>query len=216
METFNASCRMAVQAAKTSLNDLHLRGASPHESVFIRLPHPFQLLPIRSMHLIDRLLIRRRLLHNLHRPTHNNIKRSSIRHQTDIIIEYPTTVEEWHSKPDHLLEPELERLDLRVRLKLIVEVVLAEPDDGYEISAVADGELDESLAAIEHDVHCAGLCVEGFAGAADDDGDCAAHALAVYAAFREEVVAGFARDAGEAHLEDIFAVEGDAEVGVEG
>lgn len=56
--------------------------------------------------------------------------------------------------------------------------------------------------------------IQRFARAADDDGDGAAHAFAVGAAFAQEILAGFAGYGGEAHGKDVVTVEGDAEVGV--
>ena len=121
-------------------------------------------------------------------------------------------------EPQHLLHRHLDLIDRRVgvRLDLVVEVVFAEREDGDEIRAGADGELDEAHAALEDEAQGVGLGVEGLAGAADDDGDGAAHALAVGAAAAEQIFAGLARHGGEAQQQGVVAVEGDAEVGVEG
>jgi len=103
-----------------------------------------------------------------------------------------------------------------VRLHLVVQVVFAKREDGDEIGARADGELDEAFAALEHEAEAVRLGVEALAGAADDDRDGAAHAFVVGAAAREDVFAALTRDGGEAEGEGVVAVEGDAEVGVEG
>ena len=57
--------------------------------------------------------------------------------------------------------------------------------------------------------------VERLARAADDDGDGAAHALAVGAAARQQVQARLPRHGAQAQREDVVAVQRDAEVGVE-
>ena len=104
---------------------------------------------------------------------------------------------------------------VRRRVELIVQVVLAEAQHRHEVGAVADRELHEALAPLEHKAQCAGLRVERLRGTAHDDRDGAAHALAVDAAAAEEVGAGLARDGVEADGQGPVAVEGDAEVGVE-
>ncbi|KFY62769.1 hypothetical protein V496_04399, partial [Pseudogymnoascus sp. VKM F-4515 (FW-2607)] len=99
--------------------------------------------------------------------------------------------------------------------KLVVQLVLAEPQHGHQIRPRAQRHLDEAVAPREDEPHGAGARVEGLARAADDDGDCAAHALAVHPPLAEEILAALAAHGGEAEGEDVLAVEGDAEVGVE-
>jgi hypothetical protein len=127
-------------------------------------------------------------------------------------------MEQRHSEPEHLLHHQLRFVHIRMlgRIKLLVEIVFTESKDGYDVGALADGELDETFALLEDEFEGPWLRVERFARAADDDGDGAAHPLAVAATLGENVFAAFARDGGEAHAKSVIAVERDAEVGVEG
>ena len=127
-------------------------------------------------------------------------------------------MEQRHGEPEHFLDHQLRFVHVWVlgRIELLVEVVFAESEHGDEIGALADRELDEPLALLEDEFKRARFGVEGFARAADDDGDGTAHAFAVAAAFGEDVFAAFARDGRKAHAQGVVAVKRDAEVGVEG
>ena len=127
-------------------------------------------------------------------------------------------MEQRDRKPEQLLNHELRFMHkgVLVRLHLVVEVVFAEGEDGDEVRAGADGEFDEALSAFQDEPEAVWEGVEALAGAADDDGDGAAHAFVVGAAAGEDVLAALAGDRGEAHGKCVVAVERDAEVGVEG
>jgi len=126
-------------------------------------------------------------------------------------------VEQRHGEPEHFLDHQLRFVHVWVlgRVELLVEVVFAESEHGDKVGALADRELDEPLALLEDEFQRARFSVKGFARAADNDGDGAAHAFAVAAAFGKDVFAAFARDRGEAHAESVVAVEGHAEIGIE-
>lgn len=158
------------------------------------------------------------LLHDLDRLAHDHVQWPAVGHHADVVVEDAAGVEERDGEPEQLLDDELGFVHERVpvRLHLVVEVVFAEREDGDEVGAGADGELDEAFAALEHEAEAVGLGVEALAGTADDDRDGAAHAFVVGAAVREDVFAALARDGGEAEGEGVVAIEGDAEVGVEG
>ncbi len=158
------------------------------------------------------------LLHHLDRLAHHHVQRPPVRHHAHVVVEHPSGVEERDREPQQLLDHELRFVHqgVLVRLHLVVQVVFAKREDGDEIGARADGELDEAFAALEHEAEAVRLGVEALAGAADDDRDGAAHAFVVGAAAREDVFAALTRDGGEAEGEGVVTVEGDAEVGVEG
>ena len=127
-------------------------------------------------------------------------------------------MEQRNGETEQLLDNELDFVDERVLLglDLVVELVFAKGEDRDEIGAGADGELDEALAALEHEAEKVRLRVERFASATDNNRYGATHAFAICAASREQVLTGFAGHGGEAEGESVVAVEGDAEVGVEG
>ena len=104
---------------------------------------------------------------------------------------------------------------MRLRPDLVVQVVLPEGQHGHEVGAGADTQLDEALATLQHEAQGVRASVERLARAADDDGDGAAHTLAVGPAARQEVLARLARHGGQPERERVVAVERDAEVGVQ-
>ena len=75
----------------------------------------------------------------------------------------------------------------------------AESEDRHEVRAGPDGQLDEPLAALEHEAERVRLRVERFPGAAHDDRDAPPHPLSVRTAARQQVLTGFAGDGGESH-----------------
>jgi hypothetical protein len=127
-------------------------------------------------------------------------------------------MEQRHSKSKHFLHHQLRLVHVWVlcRIELLVQVVFAESQDGDHISALADGELDETLPLLKDQFERARFGIEGFARAADNNGNGAAHSLTIATALGEDVFAALAGDGGEAHSQGVIAVEGHAEVGVEG
>jgi hypothetical protein len=127
-------------------------------------------------------------------------------------------MEQRHSKSKHFLHHQLRLVHVWVlcRIELLVQVVFAESQDGDHISALADGELDETLPLLKDQFERARFGIEGFARAADNNSNGAAHSLTIAAALGEDVFAALAGDGGEAHSQGVVAVEGHAEVGVEG
>lgn len=184
------------------------------------LPDPLQLGHIQRMHLVHVPIVHLAalgLLHDLDRSPGHDVHRLAVRHESDVVIEDAARVEQGDGEADPFLDQELPFVDQRVRVRgdLVVEVVFAESEDGDQVGARADGEFDEAFAALEHEPESVRLGVEGFPGSADDDGDGAAHAFVVGAAFGEDVLAGFAGDGSKAHGECPITVKGDAEIGVE-
>ena len=123
-----------------------------------------------------------------------------------------------YGKAQNPLHKHLPLMDPRmgIRIQLVVNVILAERQHGDQIRPRTNSKLDKPLAALQHQAQRMGFRVQRLSRAADDDGDGAAHALAVAAAFRQNVLAALARHGGQAHAQGVVAVEGDAEVGVEG
>ena len=127
-------------------------------------------------------------------------------------------MEQRDSKPQHLLHRQLRPMHKRMSrpIELIIQVVLPETQTRHQIRAAPDRELDESLPSLQNQSQRARHGIQRFPRAADDDGDGAAHTLVVGSAVGEEVLAGLARDGGEAHAEGVVAIQRDAEIGVEG
>lgn len=170
------------------------------------------------MDLIHIPLLRLDLLHHLNRPAHDHVQRPPVRQHAVIVVENAPGVEQRDRESEQLFHHELRFVHqwVPVRLHLVIEIVFAKREHWDEVGARADRELYEAFAAFEDEAEAVGEGVEGFAGAANDDCDCAAHAFAVGAAAGKDILAALARDGGEAQGEGVVAVQGYAEVGVEG
>ena len=170
------------------------------------------------MKLVQVRLVRLGVLFHLDRPADDHIQRVPIRQHAVVVIENASRVEKRHGESEEFLDSHLDLVDGRVgvRMHLFVEVVFAERQDGHEIGAGADGQLDEPLAPFEDEAQRAWLCVQRLPGPAHDDSDCTTHPFAVGAATGEKVFTRLAGYGGKAHCEGVVAVEGDAEVGIEG
>jgi len=155
---------------------------------------------------------------DLNRLAHHNIHRPSIRHDAYIIVEHTPSMKHGRGKPKYLLHPQLQAVQTRMLLgvELFVDVVFAKCNHRHKVRASFNSQPDEALATVEHETQSAWVGFEGFARPADDDGDGTRHAAAVETAGGEQGGTGLFRDGGDAHPEEIVAVEGDAEVGVEG
>lgn len=131
------------------------------------------------MHTVDVLLPGFGILDHADRSPNDDVQRAAVRHQADVVVEHAARVEQRDREAEEFLDEELELVDARVRVgrELVVEVVLPEGEDGDQIRAGADRHLDEAFAALEDEAEGTGLCVEGFARAADYDGDGAAHSF---------------------------------------
>ena len=167
------------------LDNLQLARPLLGKPILMLIPQPHQLLDILLMHLVHILGIRMLILHDADRFSNDDVDRPAVGHHTHIVIEDAAGVKDGHRKAHNFLDEELEPVEQGVGLAvdLVVDVVFAEREDGDQVGAGADGHLDEALAAAEDEADDAGAGVEGLASAADDDGDGAAHAFAVVAAF---------------------------------
>ena len=169
------------------------------------------------MDLVDVGLIRVAVLDDGDGFADDDVQRAAVGEDADVVVEDAAGVEQRHGEAEHALDDELGLVDQRVAvgLELVVEVVFAKGQHGHEVGAGADGQLDEAFAAFEHKAQGVREGVEGFAGAADDDGDGAAHAFVVEAAFGQQVLARLARHRRQAERERVLAVEGHVEIGLE-
>lgn len=147
--------------------------------------------------------------HNVHSP--------SIWHETDIVVEDPSRVEERDCESHGFLENHLELVDVGMlfAVDLFVELVLAEGEYWHKIGAETDGEFDEPFAGVEDQAEDVRLCIERFARAAHDDGHGTAHTLTVDAALAQQVDDTFFGHRCEAESEQIVTVEGNAKVRVQ-
>lgn len=149
------------------------------------IPKPQQLLDILLVHLVHILGVGMLILDDADGLADDDVDGPAIRHHADIVVEDAARVEDGNSKAHNFLDEELELVKQGVRLAvdLVVDVIFAEGKDGDQVSAGADGHLDETLAAAEDEADDAGACVERLASAADDDSDGATHAFVVVSAF---------------------------------
>jgi len=182
------------------------------------MPDAHQLVHVLLMYLVDVIVVWVRVLHHPDRATDNDVDGSPVRHHAYVVVEDTPRVEDGHRKAHELLDEHLELVyvGMRIGIELVVDVVFAEGEDRDEVGAGAYGHLDKALAAVEDELYGTGARIEGFTCAAYDDGDGAAHAFVVITAFGEDVFAGLARYGGHAETKGVFAIDGVAEVGIEG
>lgn len=143
------------------------------------------------MNLAHVRLVRHRALHDLDRDADDDVQRAAVRHDADVVVEDAAGVEQRHGEAQGFLDHHLEFVDEGVAFgaELVVELVFAKGEHRHEIGTRADRELDEAFASLEHQAQQVGFGVEGFTGAADDDGDGAAHAFVVRPTFGKNVLA---------------------------
>ena len=197
--------------------NLHFSNPLSRKYILVLIPDPLQLVQIALVQLLNIFFVRRSLLHDLDRTTNNDIDRPAIRLDANIIVEDTTSMKRRKCKAKQLLKRKLTLVKPRVVLavKLGVDIVFAERQHRHEIGARPHGQLDEALAAAQHKAEGAGARLQRLARAADHDGDGAAHAGAVAAAAAQQVLAAGARHARQPHVQDVLAVQRDAEVGVQ-
>lgn len=145
------------------------------------------------------------------KPT-NAIDSPPIRHQPDIVIEHAARMEQRDREPGDPLQRPLHPLQQPpvVRDHLLVQFVLAKAQDRDDACVFTDRNLQEPTAALHNQRHAARGCFQRLLRPAEDNGDGAAGGRSAQQRF-----AGTPRDAGEAHGQEVVAVEGHAEVRVE-
>ena len=74
-----------------------------------------------------------------------------------------------------------------------------ESEDRYQVRASTNGELDETLAALEHEAERVRLCVQRFPSTTHNYRDASPHSLSIFSATRQQVLAGFSGYRGKSH-----------------
>ena len=188
------------------------------KSVLVLIPYPHKLVNVLLVYLVDVIVVRMLILHDPNRTSYNNVDGPSVGHHAHIIVEDTPRMEDGHGKAHELLNEHLELVyvGVRVGVELVVNVVFTKCQDRYEVGAGADGHLDKAFTTVKNEFYGTGTRIEGFTCAAHDDSNCATHAFVVRTSLGENVLAGLAGDGGHAEAQGVFAVNGVAEVGVEG
>ena len=113
--------------------DFHLGLAIGSKLILVCIPQLLNFLNITFMQLIDVLLtwLRSMGLVNSDRPSDNNVNGSTVRHETNIVIEHTTAVESWHGKLENLEKYHLDSVykGVCLRAQLVVEIVFAKSDN---------------------------------------------------------------------------------------
>ena len=84
-----------------------------------------------------------------YRLPHHHVHRAAARQKPEGVLEESLAVEDDGRDADHVADPVLEPGH---HPRLSVQLRLAEHEDGHEAGAVAEGELDEALPLVEHEV----------------------------------------------------------------
>ena len=84
-----------------------------------------------------------------YRLPHHHVHRAAARQKPEGVLEESLAVEDDGRDADHVADPVLEPGH---HARLSVQLRLAEHEDGHEAGAVAEGELDEALPLVEHEV----------------------------------------------------------------
>lgn len=200
------------------LDNLEITIAVLGENVLPLVPNALELVDVLRMDLIHILGVRTLLFAHHDRSASDDVERTSVRHHTNIVVENATSVEKRNCETQSLLDQQLELVDggMCLRIELLIEFILAKRQYGNEISTSANGELDETLATSEHKTKAVGLSIQRFASTANNDGDGATHTFPVGATLGENVLATLARNRGQAQAQSVVAIQGDAEVRVQG
>ena len=182
------------------------------------VPQTKQLVNVFPVHLVHIGLVRVFDLLNLDGTADDNVHGPSVGHQADVVVEDAACVEDGDRPAHEVLHNHLELVYPRmcVRVQLVVDVVLAKPNDGYKVGTVAYGELYETLTTVQDEMHSTGPRFKRLARATDNYGDGATHALTVPATLGEDVFARFPRHGSQSHAEGILAVQRQFKVTVQG
>ena len=125
------------------------------ELVLVGVPQPLELGDVLAVHTVNLFLRRVGILHHHDGPADHDVDGSSIRHQPDVVVEDATRVEQRNGEAEDPLDEKLKLVDawMRLRRRLLKDVVLAKCQHGHEVRAGAEGHLDEALAALENKSH---------------------------------------------------------------
>src|ERR1700677_3936227 len=113
------------------------------------MPQPHQLCHILSVDLVQIFRIDCAVLaalsYDFDRPAHYNIDRSPIRHQSNIVVKDPSSVEQWYGESHQLLHYELSFVHPRMlfAVNLVIQIVLSKCESRHQVSTHPDGKFDE-------------------------------------------------------------------------
>lgn len=103
-----------------------------------------------------------------------------------------------------------------MRVELVIKIVLAKGNDWYQICASLESELDESFTFLDDKVHRVRLSFKRLSCTAHDNGDGPAHTLFIRSTAGEKIGDRFFAHGLYAHRQDIFTIQGQAKIGIQG
>lgn len=182
------------------------------------LPQAEQLVDVLLVHFVHIFVVGVLVLCHSDGPANNNVHGSAVRHHANIVVEDASCMKDGNRKAHDLLYQHLELVNVWVSLgvELVIDVVLTKREDGHEVSAGADGHLDEAFATAQNKLDLTRSRIQRFTCAANDDGDGASHAFTILPAFGKNVLARLSGNGSHTKTEGVLAVDGVSEVGVEG